>query len=176
MNEKINKTFSNRVFEILGLNKPCHKLSDFEVNLQIHYILGFAIDMGLFIFGIFFAISTKMIPAIVIFFSVTILAAAYHIYGFLQLLGGQVYYLEGECTLVEKNVFSAFKKTVFGTSKIEVVSDDHTYVVPVSHRSKYKEGSMVRIYFTDGNIYKKDDDTSDIPYPVFVTKIKNSRH
>lgn len=164
-----------KILELIGLNMPCNKLRDFEINLQLHYLIGFGIDIGLFVFGIIFAIRTRMISGIIIFCFVTIGALMYHLYALLQLLGGQVFYIEGECTLVDKNMWTFFKTSIFGTSKIEVLANNHTYVVPVSHRSKFREGTLIRIYFTENNVYKKDEDTYDIPYPVYVTKIKNSR-
>ena len=164
-----------KLLDLIGLKKPIYKLSDFEPALRNHYILEFAADAALFLIGVIISIVNGSVTLVLMFVAVFAAAFLFHLYGFIQLLGGQVVYLDGICTEVEKNVKTVLKKTVFGTSKISVLSDDHIYEVPVRHNSIFKEDMKVRVYLTENNIYKKDEDTFDIPYPVLVLRLKGAR-
>lgn len=162
-----------KLFELAGLKKPKYKFNDFELNLRIHYLINFGIDLGLIIFIIVFALLSKYYSSLWIFVAIFIILTATHVYNLFQLLGGQVMVFDGECGEVEKNVKTFMKRQILGKSNVEVIYDDSTYIVPVGHNSNFKKGSVVRVYYTEGEIYQKDDDTYMIPNPVYVTKVKN---
>ena len=163
----------NKLLRLIGLGEIKYKFTDFEINLRTHYIANMAIDVVLFVCGLVFGITTQYLPAILIFAGVIVLSVGAHLYGLLQLLTGQVLCFEGECKETNKQVLKVLKAQVYGKSNIEVFYDGHTYITPVRHNAPFKEGTMVRVYFLDGGIYQKDEDTFAIPNPVYVSKIKN---
>ena len=162
-----------KLLNILGLNKPMYKISDFETNLIMHYIVNFILDIALAIFIIIFAVSTKYTHGIFVFIAILLILVAMHAYNLLQLLGGQVVYFEGICKTSNKSVTTIFKTQFFGKSNIEVEFEGKTYLVPVRHNAPFKNGSMVRVYLIEDNIYQKDEDTFTVTNPIYVSKIKN---
>lgn len=164
------------IYDILGLNPPKYKLADFETNLQVHYIVTFATDIVLAIAIIIFAIVSKYWTAVIVFLAILIIMLAIHAYGLFQLLGGQVVGFDGECKVINKTKpDSKLKQHFLGSkSSIEIKYEDTTYVVPVKHNSTFRKGSIIRVYFLEGELYKKDEDTYTIPNPIYISKIKNS--
>lgn len=163
-----------KLFELFGLNPPQYKFSDFETNLRFHYLVNFGLDILLALCVIIFGISSNYFLATILFVGIVIILCLYHVYALLQLLGGQVVCFEGKCSETNKQVASLLKKQFFGKSNISVVYNDKTYLIPVRHDAPFKEGVIARIYFVENNIYPKDEDTFTIPYPIYVSKVKNA--
>lgn len=163
------------VLDILGLKRPIHKLGDFEQSLIGHYMFNYVLDILLIIFGVMFTIKSGYLKGSLLFFFVILTSVGFHTHSLLQLLGGQVRYLDGTCIYTEKKTGKILWQTIIGTSKASIQADDGvTYILPIKHNSNIKEGNIIRVYFPEGSTFEKDEDTVEIINPVYVSKLKNS--
>ena len=163
-----------KILKLFGLGPVQYKLNDYGTNFYMHFVYEYIFDVFLLILDVVFAITSKQYTFALIVFAAVLLLALYQTFIVYTAKCGKISIIEGQCIEYDKSVKRVMKTQIFGKSNITIKVENMNYVVPVSHTAGYKKGSIVRVFCMPNAIYPKDEDTINIPSPIYVCKVRNT--
>ena len=161
-----------KLLDKMGLT-PKIKFKEIYYDLQIDLIKRLIFCLLMIACGVFFLISTGMYKEGALILTVILIYTLMEVYSMLKLMSGKYLSVVGECIEVTDDKVLKFSKS---SLSIRVPMDDGTdkvLTVPNNHKSKYRAGNKLIVFYDPDTIIQKNNDTLTVTNPLFVGISKN---